>query len=908
MGNYELLKAAINEVIKANGRQEITGEVLNQVLLSMVNSLGAGYQCMGVATPSTNPGTPDQNVFYFATQAGTYTNFDAIVLQAGISVLIWDGDWASQTWFAIDSTPTNNSQNLIASGAVFNALKLDGCAYDVTAHNSGATFASLSALLNSENLNTLIPTEIRHGGMSIKFVQSSDNKYVQFRYMGTDVTGTPNPFIDTANWQNCSSDIKTAYPIILTNVPSNSIGVDGEFAAVAISVMNHRVYKKTNGVWAVFTDYNELYLNVGGIVLYKADNNNSTAFVALEPRKVTAIQANDVPSSNDGIDGNYCLVNSCKVFYKSSGNWMDVTSDPLFTNKVQYFVNDTTKYVYNLGIFRLYDERALMLDGILYNGTFERNGRGVKWEPYIILEIEVGKRLPTINLSVGTFNIPNGYDMSLYIELLDNSQSRLSMSQIYENSNNFVSAITGTAYMRVWGYLSFDADSSTEKYTINGLSIHCDNSLYELEQKTNEIDENLKSVSGFVFNDTIEEKGNGSTYNYASKRIILKNISGYDIYSCYFGKIGSTTIGANTQQMCINVRYYDENHQMLQNWSYKELSNIYLDLYSAVKTVEITPVITFDQHSTLNANYYFNNIIVYRHDAGKNNWFNSTISCYGDSVTAICNGDFNYPFSDINFKNTWNWMLRIARFHSFTKAFGRGVGGQCFAFGAHGGSVAWVDEVTGEYVNRNDNYNYDNYEGNVEIPEGCVAIRGSLSSWLRITKMYPASIKDSIDVILLQSHNDASQTSDLESEPDFIENDTTDTEWAASSYYSTYGGDYNINTLKGGIASTIMKLQAWMPQAKIVLLTPISGRGTQSQLNKELSDTNMQKVQVAVKDIHNLMSIPCIDVYGNCGINGLNRTTYITDTIHPYNQYGSARIASAINGELNRISNYKLSS
>ena len=191
MGNYELLKAAINEVIKANGRQEITGEVLNQVLLSMVNSLGAGYQCMGVATPSTNPGTPDQNVFYFATQAGTYTNFGAIVLQEGISVLIWDGDWASQTWFTVDSAPTNNSQNLIASGAVFNALKLDGGAYDVSAHNSGATFASLSALLNSANLNTLIPVEIRHGGMSVKFVQSSDNKYVQFRlkttYFSTNV-------------------------------------------------------------------------------------------------------------------------------------------------------------------------------------------------------------------------------------------------------------------------------------------------------------------------------------------------------------------------------------------------------------------------------------------------------------------------------------------------------------------------------------------------------------------------------------------------------------------------------------------------------------------------------------------------------------------------------------------------
>lgn len=55
--------------------------------------------------------------------------------------------------------------------------------YDVTANNDGTTFSSLSALLSSENLSTLIPTSVRHGGMSIRFVQSSDNKYVQYRLM-----------------------------------------------------------------------------------------------------------------------------------------------------------------------------------------------------------------------------------------------------------------------------------------------------------------------------------------------------------------------------------------------------------------------------------------------------------------------------------------------------------------------------------------------------------------------------------------------------------------------------------------------------------------------------------------------------------------------------------------------------
>ena len=58
-----------------------------------------------------------------------------------------------------------------------------GVIYDVTANNDGATFPSLSALLSSENLSTLIPTSVRHGGMSVRFVQSSDNKYVQYRLM-----------------------------------------------------------------------------------------------------------------------------------------------------------------------------------------------------------------------------------------------------------------------------------------------------------------------------------------------------------------------------------------------------------------------------------------------------------------------------------------------------------------------------------------------------------------------------------------------------------------------------------------------------------------------------------------------------------------------------------------------------
>jgi hypothetical protein len=97
MANYSQLKAAIADVIKTNGTQAITGQVLQDVLNSIVSVIGANYTFAGVATPATNPGTPDQNVMYLAMEGGTYTNFNGTVLPAGISLLMWNGTWMSET-------------------------------------------------------------------------------------------------------------------------------------------------------------------------------------------------------------------------------------------------------------------------------------------------------------------------------------------------------------------------------------------------------------------------------------------------------------------------------------------------------------------------------------------------------------------------------------------------------------------------------------------------------------------------------------------------------------------------------------------------------------------------------------------------------------------------------------------
>lgn len=113
MSNYANLKSAIQSVIKANGNNEITGQLLQTELLAMITTLGYGYQFMGIASPDTVPGTPDAKVFYIAYAPGTYTNFGGIAV-TGLCVLKYATGWVKEdipvsgggggTEFTVEST------------------------------------------------------------------------------------------------------------------------------------------------------------------------------------------------------------------------------------------------------------------------------------------------------------------------------------------------------------------------------------------------------------------------------------------------------------------------------------------------------------------------------------------------------------------------------------------------------------------------------------------------------------------------------------------------------------------------------------------------------------------------------------------------------------------------------------
>lgn len=97
MANFNELKAAVNAVIKQNGNEEITGNVLQNTLDTIISTVGKNRTFVGIATPSTNPGTPDANVFYLATEPGIYPNFSGIEVTEGVVILTNN---ASNTWIA----------------------------------------------------------------------------------------------------------------------------------------------------------------------------------------------------------------------------------------------------------------------------------------------------------------------------------------------------------------------------------------------------------------------------------------------------------------------------------------------------------------------------------------------------------------------------------------------------------------------------------------------------------------------------------------------------------------------------------------------------------------------------------------------------------------------------------------
>ena len=109
----------------------------------------------------------------------------------------------------------------------------------------------------------------------------------------------------------------------------------------------------------------------------------------------------------------------------------------------------------------------------------------------------------------------------------------------------------------------------------------------------------------------------------------------------------------------------------------------------------------------------------------------------------------------------------------------------------------------------------------------------------------------------------------------------------------------------------MVKIQKHAPNALIVLASPLSGRGPETEKREEqvanqtepeynLLGLTTQDYADAVREVAEYLSVPYIDVFGNTGINSFNRNQYIGDIVHP-NDEGRKAIARVMIGALDDL-------
>ena len=223
MANYQLLKADIDAKVYQNGQQEITGANLNSVLNAMVASLGAGYQFIGVATP-TNPGTaqtPDYKCFYIATTPGTYTNIGGLVVADGeVAILKYDSSWTKEV-------------TGIASADKLNQLDLhvdNNTGYIVKSERS---FVQGSSKTHFWELSNPIP-ENRKWSLSLEIASGIVNQYrIYFLYKGDSDYTLINQYC-TSNLEYHFQEVREIVGVQIYVSPSNAIGTGNGNMVVSV--------------------------------------------------------------------------------------------------------------------------------------------------------------------------------------------------------------------------------------------------------------------------------------------------------------------------------------------------------------------------------------------------------------------------------------------------------------------------------------------------------------------------------------------------------------------------------------------------------------------------------------------------------------------------------------------------
>lgn len=152
MANWTILKAAITNAIKTNGNKEITGQLLQNTLNSIVNAVGENATFAGIAEPATSPGIFDGPVFYLAYKPGTYVNFGGITVLDNELTILYNN--SSNTWAKSSIGVVNPFEFVLdlAYGTINTSTKLPAYSPYVMYLKNTITYATVKSIKTNDTL------------------------------------------------------------------------------------------------------------------------------------------------------------------------------------------------------------------------------------------------------------------------------------------------------------------------------------------------------------------------------------------------------------------------------------------------------------------------------------------------------------------------------------------------------------------------------------------------------------------------------------------------------------------------------------------------------------------------------------------------------------------------------------
>ena len=122
--NYDELKRNIADVVKPNGNQEITGQIMQDALFALIENLGEGWQFGGAVRPSDAPALgADVRGFWLAVEKGVYADFGGVEVTE-LSAIVYGDGWGVLPLgvaFGVDT-----EAEIVALSERMSALEADG--------------------------------------------------------------------------------------------------------------------------------------------------------------------------------------------------------------------------------------------------------------------------------------------------------------------------------------------------------------------------------------------------------------------------------------------------------------------------------------------------------------------------------------------------------------------------------------------------------------------------------------------------------------------------------------------------------------------------------------------------------------------------------------------------------------